>query len=348
MSLKRAERCFLRVRHYARASREGDRVRRVLAVLFVLLAACTNAGGGSSGAPPTASPERLLEFSSTGCPSFADGDSGFGVFALWPDEGARDVVPALDSICATPTSPHLFGVLNEMAGWGAGDLDAAGLGVLHRGHQPVATFFAMRIAEETPGLEEARAQMRASGAALTESGGVDLAWGRAGDHVNVYWLDGRDAVSISAEGRDNAVEAVGLWLDDLTVEAPADIPELGTVPPALEAGVPVAGFPDGYEAIDLNPIAFMASDFADEVTIHEEEGIEALGATVVVHDGSVVGTLVGGVGVSDLTEWADDFAGEPNVAAAAMTSGETSAFVVGDDQRAVDAFVDARKEKLEG
>ena len=323
-------------------------MRRLLAVLFVLVGACTNGDGDSSGAPSTPSPERLLEQTSTECPAYPDGDSGSVVFTLWPGEGARDIVPAFDSICATPTSPPLFALLNEMAGWSAGDLNAAGLGVLHRGHEPVATFFAMRIAEETPGLEEARARLEASGAALTESGGLDLAWGRAGDHVNVYWLDGRDAVSISAEGRDNAVEAVGLWLDDPGVEAPAEIPKLGTVPRALEVGVPVAGFPEGYEAIDLDPIAFIASDFADDVTIHGEEGIEALGAAVVVYEGRVVGTMVGGTGVPDLTEWADELAEEPNAAAAAMTAGETSAFIVGDDQGRLDAFVDAWRKNLEG
>ncbi len=322
-------------------------MKRLLAVLVMVLGACDASPGDSGEAARTPSPDPLVEISSTECPALPDGDSGFGAFALWPDEGARDVVPSFDSVCATPISPYLFGALNEMAFWTAGDLDGAALGILHRGNEPIATFFSMRVALETQGLGGARGHLEATGAALTEQGGTTIAWGRGGDHFGISLLEGRDVANLYAEGRADAVEAVRLWLGDPGLDAPDEIPELGTIPAALRAGAPLAGFPQGYEAVRMDPLSFMGSDFADEVTIHGNRGIEALGAAIVVsHGGRVVGTLVAGSGAPELAEWDDDLPARPKIASAGFSAGGTAGFVVGYDQQEVDAFVEAWEKEL--
>ena len=326
-------------------------MRRLLAVLFVLVGACTNSAPGSAPPASTPSPDRPPEGSPADCPPWVEGDSGTGELALWPDEGALDIVPAFETICATPMSPHLFGLLYEEAGWSAGDLDAAALGVLHRGNETIATFSVVRVARERPGIEEAEARLEVSGAALMESSDWTVGWAAAGEHVNAFFVDGRDIVSLSAESQHAATDAYMAWLYERgggPYAVVPKIPQLGTIPAALKAGPPLARLPEGYSALHMDALAFMGADFADEVTIHREKGIRAIGAAVIVSEAhGVLGTLVGGSGVPDLSDWANEFA-DQGVPAASIDAGEMGAFIVGDDQGRLDAFVDAWSKELEG
>ena len=315
---------------------------RGLAIGSVLLfAACS----GSEHKPESAPAPQAVE-----CPDLPESSDSSG-FALWPDGEASELVPALGALCAAPAAPGLFGVLNEQAAWSAHEMEAAAFGVLHRDERAVATFFAVRVVEGLPGFAEAEESLTGGGATTTEAGGRTLAWGAAGEHVYVLWIDGRDFVTISASGAAPAAEATELWLRgqaaDENVEPPA-IPQSGEMPVALDGGPPLDGLPRGYVALGMNPISFMQSDFADSVTIFEEESVQAIGAAVVLGpEDTVVGTLVAGRGTPEFGTLPGDLSErDENVVAAGFTAGDLGAFVVGYDQSDVDAFVDAWEKKL--
>jgi hypothetical protein len=70
------------------------------------------------------------------------------------------------------------------------------------------------------------------------------------------------------------------------------------------------------------------------VTIHNDQGIERLGAAIVTDaDGAVVATVVGMTGESgDFSEWPSELGKGPPVADA-IKSGDTTVLLVGYDER---------------
>ena len=330
---------------------KGGRVKRWVAVVLVVLAA---AGGGddpdtAGGAAPTPPVDAAVTAPpDPDCPALPEGSADGGL-ALWPAEEAGDLVPDIPGACETPTTPALFALLNENAGWSSEGMEAAGLGVLHRGTFPLAPFLTVEL--KAP-IQDCVKSMKEAGLATTEVGELTFAWGSAGGHVSVAWQDGTRFVSLSAVDAGQAAYAVAQWMGaagggGAGVTLPPKVPEVGDLAPAIAAGAPMGSLPQGYVSVPLDPIAFGASDFADSVTIHKE-GAEALGAAIVVNvDNAVVGTVVAGVATSELRGTGEDLQTQ-GVPAAGFSVDEVSAFVAGYDQAAVDALVDAWEANLGG
>ncbi|MDQ4024828.1 MAG: hypothetical protein M3217_04975, partial [Actinomycetota bacterium] len=173
-------------------------MRKSFAVILVVLAAACGgggqepraAGGAASGPPATAPPDTA----SLDCPKLPRTAADAETAGLWPGSDARGLVPEIDGVCATPTTPYLFGLLNEAAIW-AGDFGAAGLGVLHRGTDPLATFTVAELEEPARAFEQGAAP---GGLVTTRVGDLTLAWGAAGDFVSVMWARGERTVVLSA------------------------------------------------------------------------------------------------------------------------------------------------------
>lgn len=303
------------------------------------LIACAACGGGADDAP-------LLTDVSVDCPRLPEGLAAQGL-AIWPHPDAGDLVPDLPSLCESPVSPQLLTLLNENAFWNPSGIEAAGIGTLHRGDRAVGTFFAVRLKPDVPGLGS-WVYDGSAGGRRSDAGDVELVWHSSGGHVVVEWADGRDRIAIASEDEDLAREAVARWLTaaghDEDVSVPGEVPDAGESFPALDAGPPLAGLPDGYAAIELDPIAFRQSDFADSVTMFDQD-VDALGGAIVVRGNRVVGTVVAGTGDPGVGTWPDDLlAGDRNVAG--FTAGDTSVAVVGYDAKVVRAFVDEWEKRL--
>ena len=288
--------------------------------------------------------------SDAACPAHPEVPANRLTSMIWPNDAAADLVPEFTDVCATPTAQHLFLVLNENAAW-ASELEMAALGILHREGQEVATFRVARVSNAAK-LRDAFP----GDAGTTSVGGLTLAWGGAGDHVVVTWLDGNDLVDVSAEGAEAAAAATRTWLRAVghegDVAAPEEIPEVAKMPLALGQGPPVNNLPEGYSALVVNPLAFMASDFADAVTIHEDKSVKALGAAIIVsEEGTLVGTVVAGSGTEGgLSEQASQTGGSG--ARAVVWEGfhvsDTDALVVGYDREEVTSFTTAWEQAVAG
>ena len=312
--------------------REANAPIRWLALGLVLLAVgCGTTGESTSDAV---------------CPRLPEVTADRYTSILWPSEDAANLVPTFTDVCATPTAPHLFYVLNENAYW-ASDLESAAFGILHRDDQELATFSVVRVGDATK-LDKGVSDQEVT----TRVGGLTLAWGGAGDHVVVAWYSANDIVNLSAEGADAAASAAEAWLSasghEGKVVPPEQIPEVGDMPLALSVGPPLDNLPEGYSALVVDPLAFLASDFADIVTIHEEKSVEALGAAIIVSEkGAVVGTVVAGLGGRQgLAEYAQDFEGVSGVVGEGFTASETDVLVVGYDREEVTAFTAAWEETV--
>ena len=185
-----------------------------------------------------------------------------------------------------------------------------------------------------------------------EVGELTLAWARSGSHVGVFWIDEKDFVTLTAPTADLLIEALEGWLGDEDVAAPSDFQEVEGVPAALAEGPPVADIPDGYTALVMDGFAFMRSDFADAITIHEERAIEALGAAIIVRNETVVGTVVAGRGYDEsLGRWPQqvrgaDSGGLGDVPAEGFSAGGVDALLVGYDEEDVETFMSAWEESL--
>lgn len=304
---------------------------RWLLVLLLVLASC----GGADRADEIATP--------AGCPAVPNIRPTELTDIVWPSETARGLVPDFEDVCATPTSPQLFLLLNESASWSS-ELRTVAHGILHRGDQEIATFSVIRLRPElTAGAKEhVRSQ-----AATTVAGDVTLAWGGGGPHVMVTWVHDDNIVALFAAGPEPAAEGAELWLQASGVEAsvtrPDQIPQSIVMPPELGAGPPLEDLPPGYTALTIDPLSFIGSDFADAVTIHEEKGLEALGASIVVADDgtTLIGTAIAGLGRRrgygswparlDRKHWNAEAGG----AAAGFTEAGTDVLVVGHDESAV-------------
>lgn len=235
-------------------------------------------------------------FTAPGCPAIPDAYAEVEG-NVWPAKVARDLVPQFQNICATPAVPSMFSLLSENVTYAAG-LEAAAHGVLHRDDDVVATFTVVRVTEDTPALEEG---LPTEGAATTQAGELTLLWRRAGSHISVTWLDGRDIIAIAARDESAALDGVAAWLRarrrSIGVVLPPEIPGREGIDRALEAGPPLGGLPQGYTALEWNPVAFMASDFADS---SESSGVRAVGAAVVLSpDDALVGTIVSFAGTPE-------------------------------------------------
>lgn len=216
----------------------------------------------------------------TACPAVPEEWTRDDFGAIWPAEGTEDMVPELPvGMCTTPTAPVLLGVLNEDAAMFS-STEAAAFGVMHRHHDTLATFAVVRVAADTPGLDEG---MPPGGAAVTQVDGMDVLWGMSGSHVMVVWLDDRDLVSLSAVSVEAATEAASSWLSEPLLP-PSEIPAMFELESVLAAGLPVDDLPEGYAVLPINPAAFEGSDLADSVTIHDA-ALEALGGGIVCGTG---------------------------------------------------------------
>jgi hypothetical protein len=267
---------------------------------------------------------------------------------IWPSDAARDLVPSFTVFCATPTAPDLFFMLNEEAAW-ASELQSAAFGILHRNDQALATFRVARVRDASQ-LSNGSAPKEAT----TTVGDLRLVWARAGDHVAVAWLDANDIVDVSAEGADAAAAAAQAWLaasgHEGNVTPPERIPEVTDMPPALDVGPPVDSLPEGYSALVVNPFAFMASDFADFVTIHRVKGLKALGAAIVVsEEGALIGTMVASVGGSlGLGEYGETIEGNGSkgVVGEGFDVSDADALVVGYEREEVTTFTTAWEQAI--
>ena len=267
---------------------------------------------------------------------------------IWPSEGTENLVPNFTDVCATPTAPHVLFLLNESVYW-ASDLQGAAFGILHRDDQELATFRVVRVSDAT------KLGKGFSGEEVTTRvGDLTLAWGSAGDHVAVDWVDANDIVGVSAEGAEAAATAASLWLTATgqpgNVTPPARIPTTAGMPSALDLGPPVEDLPDGYSALVVNPLAFMGSDLADLVTIHRLKGIKALGAAIIVGETEgMVATVVAGLGDSQgLEQYAQEIegSGSSGVIGQGFTVSDVDVLVVGYDREAVTTFTTAWEEEV--
>ncbi|MDQ4025396.1 MAG: hypothetical protein M3217_07890, partial [Actinomycetota bacterium] len=127
---------------------------------------------------------------------------------------------------------------------------------------------------------------------------------------------------------------------------------INVIPAAIAAGAPVEGLPAGYEAVRVDPGAFLGSDFADAVTIEEDEAIDAIGAAVVWDDsGTIVGTVVASRGTDELNRQARGIERDARelrvgAAAAGVEGGGVDALIVGYDAAAVERLAAAWEEAL--
>lgn len=290
-------------------------------------------GAAQPGASPS-SPDRLAQ-----CPELPEAWVSIDDSKVWPAATVGDLVPEFAGSCATPTAPLLFGQLSESVAM-SGSVEAAALGVLHEGREAVATFSATRLAGDVPGLDEG---VGASGGKVTSVSELELAWGRSGSHVTVFWLDGHDLVTIAAAGPDLVADAATRWLNatgvDDHVTAPEPIPEISPLPPALAQGLPVDGFPsERFVTLPVDPIVFLGADIADAVTIFDEP-LESVGAAIILtKDGTLVATAIGWKGTVDGVatapkDLADEIGDTPanGHVAASITTGDLDILLVGHD-----------------
>lgn len=317
--------------------------------LWVGLAAAAAACGPPATTPSTATeaptePEAPAETqAAAACPAVPEEWTRDGFGAIWPAEGTEGMVPELPGgMCTTPTAPVLLGVLNEDAAMFS-STEAAAFGVMHRHDDALATFAVVRVAADTPGLDDG---MPAGGAAVTQVDGLELLWGMSGSHVMVVWLDDRDLVSLSAANVEAATEAASSWLSEQLLP-PSEIPAMSELEPALAAGLPVDDLPEGYVVLPINPAAFEGSDLADSVTIHDA-ALEALGGAIVLRDSTIVGTVLGatgdraGMGTRPLEIGAElERAPQPGVALETISEGDTDIVIVGSDKSGVRALAKA-------
>lgn len=164
--------------------------------------------------------------------------------------------------------------------------------------------------------------------------------------------------SIIGSEADVVADLVGAWLSgtgrDADVAAPQQMLTNDPPDPALEAGAPVGALPDGYTALPIDPFMFEASDFADSVTILDEDQlIEALGGAVIVgSDDTIVATYIGQVLRSVPT-------GEPSpkppaapkaprgVEVQEFVVADTSIYLMGPDREAVTSLAEQWRARLE-
>jgi hypothetical protein len=314
----------------------------VLGALTVAVLAIGCAKGDTS--TPSETPALPV---AAGCPERPDVDSNIPL-GIWPDDDTQDLVPSFDELCATPTSPDLFFLLNESAGWGNA-LRAAALGVLHRGKEAIATFSVSRVSETA--IDEIKGALQSEGT-TSEAGDTTLIWARGGSHTMVFWIDDGEVVFLSAASEREAIDATSEWLDasgtDVNVAPPEEIPEQIKIPPALEAGPPLKNLPRGYTALVIDPLSFLASDFADEITIFENKNVSAIGAAIILADdeSKLIGTVVGREGSpGDMSQGISDFktriSKASEGAADGFIVGQIDVLVVGFDGNDVEAFTRA-------
>ncbi|HEV2755635.1 MAG TPA: hypothetical protein VG318_07645 [Actinomycetota bacterium] len=324
-------------------------MRRSAVALLVLAACAGGSGAEPRAARPTEAPSTAAPEART-CPELPRGPLDPATAGLWPGPDAAGLVPDIPGTCATPTSPFLFGLLNENALWG-GEFSAAALGVLHDGEEALATFSVLDLERVSADFGDA---LKRAGGVVAEAGGTRFAWAAAGDAVTVLWAGGERVIALSGANATAASYAATLWRTaqgEPAPLAPEDVPSINALPPAIAAGAPTDSLPEGYSAAGFAPGAFLGSDFADAVTIHDED-LEALGAAVVWDSrGTVVGTIVAARGSDTLNRQArgmekDAASAGTSVAAAGVEAGDVDALIVGYEDRAVDTLAAAWEEEL--
>ena len=291
----------------------------------------------SPGVPGDTERPTTEEAKATRCPSIPTSSSGGPLWVM-----TDDLIPDVSGVCFTPTDPHLVQLLYENAAWGG---SSAAAGVAHRGEKVLATFSVARVPEDTPGLDEG---LPIGDVPTTRVGDVVVGWVRAAGRVAATWVNERDLVTVTGDDPAGLAEAAGAWLSgtgtDGDVVAPDDLRSSTNLPQSLLAGPPTDDLPTGYSAMKIDPLMFQGSDFADGVTIHEEENIEALGAAIILRDGgAVVGTVVGAIAeTGQLSRWPSRLKGmDETVAAAGFTKNDVDVLVVGHDDEQVSRFVRA-------
>ena len=220
-----------------------------------------------------------------------DGELDEFLANTYPGPEAVDLVPDLgDGLCFASVEPLQLPSLQEAAVFGSSGLAQLGEGVVHDGDEAVASVFVTRV-EEPEDLDDvvAEAEQDPDDEVVVASDGTVLRWGTAGGRALVFWSDGTDVVIAGAEDLDALARVARAWLssragEDVAVPVPEpadDTENLGLEPPLL-AGPPLDGVPDGVVALPLDPVLAAYSDFTDDATFGDGDGISATGHAVLL------------------------------------------------------------------